>query len=284
MAVMRDPAWSGGRLASIRVPWLGLALVALLCAAALVRPFRPILLIGLLVAYGAARWGRRPSASLAAAIPVAAILAWGALPQPLAAPDAAQCADLTAPPAVWRVIEALVGLVAVAILVIDRRVPLADLGLRLGSRRNIAVAAAALVVVTPAALLGGQLLGGQELGGSFFGSFRLDLGQPAALLPAAVFAVSNSLAEELAYRGSMRTWLAPSLGIVGANLGQALVFGLAHSGADFVGPVAPTAAAMVAAGFIAGVIARRTDSLLLVLAVHAAADVPLFFYWACRVG
>ncbi len=281
---MRDPAWSGGRLASIRVPWLGLALVALLCAAALVRPVRPLLLTGLLVAYGAARWRRRPVGPLAAAIPVAAILAWGALPQPLAAAGAAQCTDLLAPPVTWRVIEAIVGLVALTILVVDRHIAWADLGLRLGSRRNVLVAAAALVVATPAALLGGQLLGGQELGGSFFGSYQLDLGEPAALLPAAVFAISNSLAEELAYRGAMRTWLAPSLGIVGANLGQALVFGLAHSGADFVGPVAPTAAAMVTAGFIAGVIARRTNSLLFVLAVHAAADVPLFFYWACRVG
>jgi membrane protease YdiL (CAAX protease family) len=62
------------------------------------------------------------------------------------------------------------------------------------------------------------------------------------------------------------------------------VFGLAHSRADFVGPVAPTAVAMAAAGFIAGVVARRTGSLALPLAVHAAFDVPLFFYWACRLA
>jgi membrane protease YdiL (CAAX protease family) len=49
-----------------------------------------------------------------------------------------------------------------------------------------------------------------------------------------VFAASNSLAEELAYRGAMRTWLAPGLGIVGANLAQAIVFGLSHTGDDFV--------------------------------------------------
>ena len=99
-----------------------------------------------------------------------------------------------------------------------------------------------------------------------------------------MFAISNALAEELAYRGAMRTWLAPSLGFIGANLGQAIVFGLAHSGQDFVGPVAPTAVAMLAAGFVAGVIARRSNSLLFVFAAHAAFDVPLFFYWACRIG
>ena len=41
---------------------------------------------------------------------------------------------------------------------------------------------------------------------------------------------------------------------------------------------------MVAAGFIAGVIARRSNSLLFAIAAHAAFDVPLFFYWACRIG
>ena len=82
----------------------------------------------------------------------------------------------------------------------------------------------------------------------------------------------------------MRAWLAPSLGFLGANLAQALVFGLAHSGQDFVGPFAPTAAAMLAAGFVAGVIARRSNSLLFVVAAHAAFDIPLFFYWACRIA
>jgi membrane protease YdiL (CAAX protease family) len=42
--------------------------------------------------------------------------------------------------------------------------------------------------------------------------------------------------------------------------------------------------AMVVVGFIGGVIARRTGSLTLVLAIHAAADIPIYFYWACRVG
>src|SRR5436190_1751469 len=82
-------------------------------------------------------------------------------------------------------------------------------------------------------------------------------------LPALLFAASNAVAEELAYRGALMRWLAPSLGIVGANLVQAIVFGLAHTGAAFVGPVLPTASAMVLAGFIAGVVVRRTGSLTL---------------------
>ena len=244
--------------------------------------------MGLLVAYGLVRWriGResRLAMAIAAVLPVAAILAWGAFPQPVADPTGADCANPISPPAVWRFLEALVGLVTVTLLVVDRRAAWGELGLRIGSRRTLLIAVVGLLVVTPLALFGGGLLGEQGIGGWFFGSYSLDLSQPAALLPAALFAISNALAEELAYRGSMRVWLGSSLGIVGANLAQAIVFGLAHSGQDFVGPVAPTAAAMIAAGFAAGVIARRTNSLAVLLAIHAAADIPLFFYWACRIA
>jgi len=279
--------WSGNGIRSLRVPWLSVALVALVGAGALVRPARPFVLMGLLVAYGLARSRDRTgpmATAIAAVLPAAAILAWGAFPQPLAAANGADCTDPVSPPAVWRFLEALVGLVTVTLLVIDRRASWSELGLRLGSRRNRIIALVALVVLTPVALFGGGILGEPGVAGSFFGTYRLDLSQPAALIPALVFAVSNALAEELAYRGAMRTWLGPSLGVVGANLGQAIVFGLAHSGQDFVGPVLPTAVAMVAAGFVAGVIARRSSSLALVLAVHAAADIPLFFYWACRAA
>jgi membrane protease YdiL (CAAX protease family) len=278
---MRDEAWSKR---AIRLPWASLAIVALLCAAAMVVPLRPVLLTGLIGAYGFARWRHLQSGALAAAIPAAAILAWGAIPQPIAAPGAAQCADPLAPPAVWRFIEAIVGLVALAALVVDRRSSWGGLGLRRGSRRNVLLAIGAFVVALPVALYAGGLLGQPGIGGSFFGSYTLDLSQPAAFLPAGIFAVSNALAEELAYRGAMRTWLGPSLGVLGANLAQALVFGLAHSGADFVASALPTASAMVAAGFVAGVITRRTNSLAIVVAVHIAADIPLFFYWACRVA
>ena len=260
------------------------AIVAALGIAAFIHPLRPLLALGLAVAFVAARRTGRPANVLAAVLPVAAILSWGTFAQPLADPTGAQCADLFAPPAVWRFVEALVGLVVLAIVLRDRGVTAADIGLRLGSRRVAVLATAGLFVVAPLALLGGLLLGSSLLGESFFGTFALDLSQPAALAPALLFAASNALAEELAYRGAMRTWLAPTLGVVGANLAQAIVFGLAHSGADFVGPVAPVAASMILAGFVAGVIARRTGSLTLLIAIHAAADIPIYFFWACRVA
>lgn len=263
-----------------------LAVVAALALAALVHPFRPVVAAILLAGYVVARQAPRgPAASaLAGALPVAAILAWGTLGQPVADQTGAQCADLLAPPALWRLAEAAVGLAVLGVLVVDRASRWSELGFNRASRRVTAAALAGLVVVAPIALLGGTVLGSDLLGGSFFGTFALDLSQPLALAPALIFAVSNALAEELSYRGALRAWLTPALGVVGANLGQAVVFGLAHSGADFVGPVAPVAASMILAGFAAGVIARRTSSLVLVIAIHAAADIPIYFYWACRVA
>lgn len=279
----RIEGWSRAPIAS-RLP--AVALVALVGLAAWVRPAAPFVFVGILTLYLVLRRFNRRSVALAAVLPAAAILVWRAIPQPIADPTGADCANLLAPPAVWRFLEGGIGLVAVAILVFDRRASLGALGLRRGSRTVRWVAAVGFLLIGPIALYASTVLGRTGLGGMFFGTYALDLSQPLALLPALVFAASNALAEELAYRGAMRTWLAPSLGIVGANLAQAIVFGLAHTGEDFVGVEAaiPTAAAMVLVGFVGGVVARRTGSLAIPLAIHAAADIPIYFYWACRVG
>jgi membrane protease YdiL (CAAX protease family) len=278
----RIEGWSGAPIAS-RLP--AITLVALVGLGAVVRPAAPVVFVGLLVLYlFLRRRGSRP-AILAAMLPAAAILAWRAIPQPLADPTGADCANLFAPPAIWRFLEGAIGLAAVVALAVDRGVHHRELGLRWGSRPLTVVSIAALLVITPLALSFSTLVGG-TFGGVFFGSYTLDMSNPAAFLPAIVFAASNAMAEELAYRGAMRTWLAPGLGVVGANLAQAIVFGLSHTGDDFVGVEAaiPTAAAMVLLGLIGGSIARRTRSLSLPLAVHAAADIPLYFYWACRLA
>lgn len=284
---MQSPGWSGRGVRSVRLPWLPVGVVAVMAAGALVAPVRPFVLMGLLVAYGLARSRERtgPAATaIAAVMPAAAILAWGAIPQPVAPLGGPDCANPASPLVAWRVLEAAVGLAMVTLLVIDRRAAWSELGLRLGSRRNALVAMLAFLVLAPVALYAGGIIGVTGVAESFFGTYRIDASNPAAFVPAVIFAVSNALAEELAYRGALRTWLLPSLGVVGANLAQATVFGLAHTGQDFVGPVVPTAVAMLAAGFVAGVIARRTSSLAIVLAVHAAFDIPLFFYWACRLA
>jgi len=277
----RIEGWSGAPVAS-RLP--AIVLVALVGLGAVVRPAAPFVFVGILVLYLFLRQRGERSLLLAAVLPAAAILAWRSIPQPIADPTGADCANLLAPPAVWRFLEGAIGLGAVVLLVLDRRASLGDLGLRRGSRTVQVLAIASLVVITPLALSFSTLVGG-SMGGVFFGSYTLDLSNPLAFLPAIVFAASNALAEELAYRGAMRTWLAPGLGVVGANLAQAILFGLSHTGEDFVGMEAaiPTAAAMILLGFVGGVIARRTRSLTLPLAIHAAADIPLYFYWACRL-
>jgi membrane protease YdiL (CAAX protease family) len=187
---------------------------------------------------------------------------------------------------VWRFAEGFIGLAAIALLVLDRRTSFAELGFQLGSRRVQLLALLALVVITPLALYAGTKVGDPGMGSLFFGTYAIDLSRPLALLPALVFAGSNALAEELAYRGAMRTWLVPSLGVSGANVAQAVVFGLAHTGEGFVGPqgAIPVMLAMIVAGFAGGVIARRTNSLTLLIAIHLAADIPIYFYWACRIS
>lgn len=279
----RIEGWSGVPLAS-RLP--ALALVALVGIAAVVRETAPFVFVGVLFIYlFTRRFGTR-STAIAAVLPAAAILVWRALPQPLAAAGAADCANLLAPPAAWRFAEGFIGLAAIVLLVLDRRTTFAELGFRRGSRRVQLLALGAVVVVTPLALYAGTQAGDPRFGNLFFGNYAIDLTQPLALVPAVVFAASNALAEELAYRGAMRTWLVPSLGVTGANLAQAVVFGLAHTGDDFVGAqgAIPVMLAMIAVGFVGGIIARRTNSLTLLIAFHLAADIPIYFYWACRIG
>ena len=279
----RIAGWSGAPVAA-RMP--SIALVAALGVAAVIRETAPFVFIAILFAYLLRRQVRRPSMALAAVLPAAAILVWRSLPQPVGAIGALDCANLLAPPAVWRLFEAAVGLITLGALLLDGRGTLGELGFQRGSMRVRAIAIGSLLALAPIAIYAGSLAGDSTFGGLLFGQYRLDFSQPLAVVPALIFAASNSLAEELAYRGAMRVWLTPSLGITGANLAQAVVFGLSHTGRDFVGleGVVPVMVAMVAVGFVGGVIARRTGSLTLLLAIHAAADIPIYFYWACRVA
>jgi membrane protease YdiL (CAAX protease family) len=279
----RIEGWSRSSF-SARLP--AIVLVALIALAAVVRPAAPFVFVGVLLAYLLSRRFGTRSTALAAVLPAAAILVWRSLPQPPADLAGLDCANLLAPPAVWRLLEAVVGLIAIVALVIDRRASFGELGFRRGSRRVRTIALIGLLVGTPIAIYAGTVVGDGSVGGTLFGAYSLDLSQPLAILPALVFAASNALAEELAYRGAMRVWLTPALGIVGANLAQAIVFGLAHTGEGFVSleGVIPTMLAMTVVGFIGGVIARRTGSLTLLLAFHAAADIPIYLYWACRLG
>jgi membrane protease YdiL (CAAX protease family) len=103
-------------------------------------------------------------------------------------------------------------------------------------------------------------------------------------VPALVFALSNGIMEEVAYRGALMGWSARVIGL-GPALGlQAVVFGLAHGGPDVVGSALPVMIVLAAGGLLAGIIAVRTRSLFLPIAIHVALDLPLYLYLACRVA
>jgi len=164
-----DPAPAGWPRASWARRLPTIALVGAIGLGAVVRPTAPFVLLAVLLAYPVARWRRLPSSSFAAVLPAAAILAWRSLDQPAAAAGGLDCANLLAPPAMWRLLEAAVGVMVLLALVIDRRASLAELGFHRGSRRVRALALGGLLVLAPIAMYAGTLVG--EGGGlSLFGT------------------------------------------------------------------------------------------------------------------
>lgn len=269
-ALPNDPA----ALARTLLP-VGLAIVA-----ALVRETRPFVLVALVagVTVGIRR-DVRVRWAWAAPIPAVVALCWGLLPAPVASTAGLDCTNVTSPPAVWRAGEGILVIATVAVLGWALRAPAGELGLRWPKRSVVQLAAVAFVILGPLALILGA-----TLAAPFFGSFTLDLGQPAAIVPALVFAVANGVGEEVAYRGALTAWTARTVGWMPAVVAQAIVFGAAHSGPDFVASPLPVMGAMAAGALIAGLITLRTRSLLLPIAAHVALDLPLYYYLACRTG
>ncbi len=183
-------------------------------------------------------------------------------------------------PLAWlRVAEALLVIAAVVLLARVLGTSLRGLGLRRPTRREVVLGLAAILLVPVPSLYLGAILAEP-----FFGPMDLDLAQPAAIVPALLLAVANGSMEELAYRGALMAWLSRAAGPAAGLLGQAVVFGFAHTGPDFTGPALPVVLAIMAAGLVAGLIVRRTGSLWFVIAAHIAFDVPLYYAAACRVG
>jgi membrane protease YdiL (CAAX protease family) len=266
----RDPAASARALLPI----------ALLILAAGVREVRLLVLVA---AIAGTIVGIRRQAPVrwawAATLPVALSLSWGLIVPPAADPLGADCANPLSPPALWRLAEAVLVLGAVVVLARTLHAPAASLWWRWPSKTVVRLSVAGFVVFGPLGLLLGP-----ALARPFFGSFGLDLSDPLALVPALVFAVSNGVMEEVAYRGALMGWTARVVGLAPALVLQSVVFGFAHSGPDFVGSPWPVIAALVVGGLIAGLITIRTRSLLLPIAVHVALDLPLYVYLACRTA
>src|SRR2546423_3745377 len=247
--------------------------IALLVVAALLRETRPIVLVAL--AFGVATTvgrGAHDRWAWSAALPIGVALCWGLLPTPVADPTGADCTNPASPPALWRAGEAAVVLTSVAMLAWTLRASIVSLGLRRPSQPVVWASVVGFVVFGPLALVLGA-----TLARPFFGTFSLDLGQPAAVVPALVFAVSNGVMEEVTYRGAFTTWFARVSGVWPAVVVQAVLFGLAHGGPDFVGSPLPVMAAMFARGLIAPILALRTRSLALPVAIHVALAPPIYY-------
>ena len=71
------------------------------------------------------------------------------------------------------------------------------------------------------------------------------------------------------------------MGVGPALVGQAVVFGLAHSGPDVGGSPIVLMLALGLGGLIAGAITIRTRSLLIPIAIHVGLDIPLYYGLAC---
>jgi len=203
-----------------------------------------------------------------------------ALAQPrLGDPRGAAAAAPLSPFALWRLAEAAIALGALALVARRLRADRASLSLRWPGPTTVVLACAGAVAAGPLALVLSA-----AVAAPFFGGFRLELGLAGAIVPALVFSASNGAMEELLYRGALQGWAARAIGRSGAFVFQAAVFGFAHAGPDFVASPAPVVLALTAAAMLAGLIVWRTRSLLLPIAVHAAFDIPIYYYFACRVG
>ena len=257
--------------------------IVVLASGAAIPVLRPVVLAVLAVGGLTAAVGGRARSPMGrawlATLPAAVGLTWAALagtPMPL--PDALHCGDLLSPPTVTRVVQAMLvlgTLALVARLAGDR----AELRLQWPADRRVT----ALAIIAPLVLVPGALWVGPLLARPFFGDVGLATGDVRALVPAVAFALANAALEETAYRGALLGWSTPAIGLGGAVLGQAVVFGFAHLGADVSGPAPLLWLGLAASGVVAGFVAVRSRSLLLPFTVHAAFDVPLYYAFACRL-
>ena len=269
----------GARFARLAPGWLPILLVA---ADALLPALRlPVLAVVIAVAGVALvrRRGRPTGVVVAwiAVLPIAVGLAVGLLPDPRVA-DPGACDDIFAPPVVRRIIQAAAVLGTIAVLA-PRMGGRRSLGLVMPADRRVTALAIACPLLAPIALIVGPLLAGP-----FFGTVILALPSPAALVPATLLAMANAALEETAYRGAAQHWAAPALGRVGAIAAQALIFGCAHQGSDIAAGAGLILGGLILAGFVAGLVADRTGSLLLPFAAHAAIDIPVALALTCRVA
>ena len=264
-----------------RIAWVvgvyGPTLVAV--GAAFVQDLRLAALAVVALAVIALRFRRSSLApAWAAPIPILATFAWGVTVSPIAEGGPFDCAGPASLPALARAAEAGLGVALIVLMGRWLGVAAAVEGVRRPSRRVGAVSVALLVLGAPLSIVAFG-----ALARPFLGDFVIAAPLPAVLLPAAVFALANGVLEEAVYRGAMQGWSGLAVGGRVAIVLQAAVYGAAHSGPGFVASPLPAVVALFLLGCAAGLIVRRTGSLLPTIAVHVALDVPLYLFIACRL-
>jgi len=281
--------WGSLLRAAVERGWIAPALDAIGAAsvplvvvlwAILFPSLRPAALAFVVVGFLFQRWRASPTTwSWAASVPLATIITWSLIPAPPGLPAAASCADLLSPPMLWRAAELILVLVVVALVARAMGADRSQLPLGRPDRWLVGLAATAGFAIAPAALLLGE-----QAARPFFGAVHLQIALAGAILPALLFGVANASLEEVVYRGVLLRWTERYLGTMGAILVQAAAFGLAHTGSDFIVSPLPVLATMFVMGILAGLIVKRTGSLLVPIIIHAAFDIPLYYSLACRIS
>jgi membrane protease YdiL (CAAX protease family) len=213
----------------------------------------------------------------AAPIPIAVWLTWRTLSAPLADPNGLDCTDAISPPAAWRVAQALLALGTLAVVMGVLGAKPSSIWLR---RPTVPVARLSVLGFFVAAPLG--LLLGAAIARPYFGTFDLNVRDPMVLIPGLIFSLSNAVAEEVIYRGAFMAFAGKVIGLRNALVIQAIVFGVAHAGAHFMGSPVPVVLAVGLGGYVAGLLVIKTRSLMLPIAVHTAIDLPVYAFFACR--
>ena len=239
---------------------------------------RPLILVLLVIGFALAFVRRSELRWVwAAPIPIAVWLTWRILSAPLAHPGGLDCADAASPPAVWRLAQALLAMGTLAVL-------MGLLGVRASAlwwrRPSLPIARLSVLGFLVAGPLG--LLLGAAIARPYFRTFDLNLADPLALVPGMIFSLSNGIAEEVIYRGAFMALAGRIIGLRAALVLQAVVFGLAHAGAHFLGSPIPVVLSVGIAGYVAGLLVLKTRSLMMPIAVHVAVDLPVYAFFACR--
>ena len=213
----------------------------------------------------------------AAPIPIAVWLTWRTLSAPLAHPGGLDCADALSPPAVWRLAQVFLALGTLGVLMGVLGAKPAAIWWR---RPAVPVARLSVLGFFVAAPLG--LLLSAAIARPYFGTFDLNISDPMALVPGLVFSLSNAIGEEVIYRGAFMAFAGKVVGLRSALVLQAVVFGVSHAGAHFMGSPLPVVLAVGFGGYVAGLLVIKTRSLMLPIAVHTAIDLPVYAFFACR--